>query len=92
MAKVGRYEDGVRYECPGCGFWHYIPIRPSASNPQVLWEYNGDDEQPTLKPSVRVRWSTQQVCHHFVRDGRIEFLSDCTNKLAGQTVDMEEVG
>lgn len=25
-------------------------------------------------------------CHSFVRGGRIEFLSDCTHKLAGQTV------
>jgi len=28
------------------------------------------------------------VCHSFVRDGRIEFLSDCTHPLAGQTVDL----
>lgn len=28
------------------------------------------------------------VCHSFVRDGRIEFLNDCTHALAGQTVDL----
>lgn len=27
-------------------------------------------------------------CHSFVRDGKIEFLSDSTHKLAGQTVDL----
>jgi len=27
-------------------------------------------------------------CHTFVTDGRIQFLSDCTHALAGQTVDM----
>lgn len=26
------------------------------------------------------------VCHSFVRDGQIEFLSDCTHALAGKTV------
>ncbi len=26
------------------------------------------------------------VCHSYVTDGRIQFLSDCTHKLAGQTV------
>ena len=26
------------------------------------------------------------VCHSFVRDGQIQFLSDCTHALAGQTV------
>jgi hypothetical protein len=31
------------------------------------------------------------VCHSFVRDGRIEFLSDCTHALAGQTVDLPEM-
>ncbi|QVW28609.1 hypothetical protein pEaSNUABM8_00112 [Erwinia phage pEa_SNUABM_8] len=31
------------------------------------------------------------VCHSFVRDGRIEFLSDCTHALAGQTVDLPEL-
>lgn len=29
-------------------------------------------------------------CHSYVRNGQIEFLSDCTHKLAGQTVAMEE--
>jgi hypothetical protein len=28
------------------------------------------------------------VCHSFVRDGRIEFLTDCTHALAGKTVDL----
>lgn len=32
------------------------------------------------------------VCHSFVREGRIEFLSDCTHELAGQTVDLPQVG
>jgi hypothetical protein len=31
------------------------------------------------------------VCHSFVRDGHIQFLSDCTHALAGQTVDLPEV-
>lgn len=29
------------------------------------------------------------VCHSFVRDGKIEFLGDCTHKLAGQTIDLQ---
>ena len=31
-------------------------------------------------------------CHSFVADGRIQFLSDCTHALAGQTVDLSEWG
>lgn len=31
------------------------------------------------------------VCHSFVRNGRIEFLSDCSHKFAGRTVDLEDL-
>jgi len=31
------------------------------------------------------------VCHSWVRDGKIEFLPDCSHALAGQTVDLPEV-
>lgn len=30
-------------------------------------------------------------CHSFVTDGRIQFLSDCTHSLAGQTVDLPDL-
>lgn len=30
------------------------------------------------------------ICHHFVKDGLIQFLNDCTHHLAGQTVPMLE--
>lgn len=29
-----------------------------------------------------------QICHSFIKDGKIEFLSDCTHEMAGQTVEM----
>ncbi|MGE5512372.1 MAG: DUF6527 family protein [Bacteroidota bacterium] len=28
------------------------------------------------------------ICHYFIRDGRIEYCSDSTHKLAGRTVDL----
>lgn len=33
----------------------------------------------------------KHVCHSFVTDGKIQFLSDCTHDLAGQTVDMVDI-
>jgi hypothetical protein len=30
------------------------------------------------------------VCHSFVKEGRIQFLNDCTHALAGKTVDLPE--
>ncbi len=32
----------------------------------------------------------EHICHSFVTDGRIQFLSDCTHALAGQTVDLPD--
>ena len=32
------------------------------------------------------------VCHSFITDGKIQFLSDCTHELAGQTVDLPDTG
>ncbi|MBN8921582.1 MAG: hypothetical protein J0I96_00655 [Rhodanobacter sp.] len=64
------------------------------------WDFDGNLERPTLAPSVLSRWDEWQgddvppkhhVCHSFVRDGRIEFLTDCTHALAGQTVDLPEI-
>lgn len=35
--------------------------------------------------------SAPLVCHSFVTDGRVQFLSDCTHALAGQTVDLADL-
>lgn len=31
-----------------------------------------------------------RICHSYVTDGRIQFLSDCSHALAGQTVDLPD--
>ncbi len=87
---------GVHWDCPGCAAPHVVPT----SGPNA-WGFNGDMERPTLSPSVLChphpaldehgkRYETPR-CHTFIRDGRIEFLADCTHALAGQTVDLPEV-
>jgi hypothetical protein len=44
--------------CPcGCGSMGRLPLRPS--NAAHSWEWNGNEEQPTLHPSV----------HHQIGDG-----------------------
>ena len=44
-----------------------------------------DDEHRRIMAGEKIEPVPKQ-CHSFVRDGMIEFLSDCTHKLAGQTV------
>lgn len=35
-------------------------------------------------------YDIHHVCHSFVTDGRIQYLSDCTHALAGQTIDLPD--
>lgn len=38
------------------------------------------------KPDAKPDAPTCFICHSFVTDGKMQFLSDCTHELAGQTV------
>lgn len=72
--------------CPGCRAPHQCDQR---------WEFNGDEASPTFVGSVLVRRNVGEeqvatVCHSYVRDGKIQFLGDCTHALVGQTVDLPD--
>jgi len=89
-------QDGyIVFYCPGCKTLHTVPVE-HRNLKQPLWQFNGDLAKPTLSPSVLVtslqgKAYEQARCHSFVRDGHIEFLSDCTHALAGQTVELPEL-
>jgi hypothetical protein len=85
MSKVFVDPDNgcVMYECPGCGYAHSADKR---------WTFNGDLKNPTLNPSYLVhedKKAKYKRCHHYVRDGKIQYLADCGHGLAGQTVEMK---
>lgn len=80
---------GYHFQCPGCEDIHTV----TTGTPNG-WGFNNDLVRPTFTPSVLCKRKiytgpdTPQipvVCHSFVTDGMIKFLSDCTHKLAGQT-------
>ncbi|MEI8289804.1 MAG: DUF6527 family protein [Verrucomicrobiota bacterium] len=58
------------------------------------WTWNGDVEKPTVKPSVLTR-SHDFVCHSFINDGVMQFLSDTTggkhNGLGGTNKPLLEI-
>lgn len=90
-----RADDQLFFLCPGCEMLHGVNVNRSKPGPG--WDWNGDVDKPTFSPSILVTywWGEQREdrrCHSFVRAGRIEFLSDCTHALAGQTVDLPEIG
>ncbi len=84
-------ESYIGFLCPGCAHRHELPTKGPRG-----WEFNGNFDVPTLRPSILARTPRgpgrpDRICHSFVTDGKIQFLSDCTHKLAGQTVDLLEI-
>lgn len=71
------------FSCPGCKHEHVI---------NTSWQFNGDVNKPTFSPSVKVSSPRSgTLCHSFVTDGKIQFLSDCVHELAGQTVELPDM-
>lgn len=97
MARKGRFgirnwcdprtgQTGISFFCPGCQSAHSVPV--AGGEPGRNWTFNGDFDNPTLSPSIRVyvpagsdkesgeTWPERTECHSFVRNGEIEFLDD----------------
>lgn len=87
VSVSGLTEGEVRYVfmCPGCECGHYVR---TAGPKKSIWQWNGDVKKPTVTPSLLIH--STLTCHSLIRDGRIQFLGDCTHKLAGQTVDLPD--
>jgi hypothetical protein len=80
------------FRCPGCDRQHGYRIKGAGP----VWNWNGDMERPTFSPSLLVTYPAmegvpQRTCHLFLTDGKLQFLSDCTHALAGQTVPLTPV-
>ena len=103
MAKLLPIEEngqtvGYSFDCPGCRAKHDVHIRPHKNSIGASWDFNGNPEKPTFSPSIRNRVSFNResgkpdyVCHLFVTNGEIRFLSDCTHSLAGLAFPIPEV-
>lgn len=95
----------VRIHCPGCDSAHMVRVAgPGGMGAGPKWDFNDNFDMPTIAPSILVtypanpdadddfaEWRQERKCHSYVRNGRIEFLSDCTHALASKTVDLPEV-
>lgn len=84
--------DHVSFFCLGCNHPHTLALRPA---PSPSWIFDGNLEQPTISPSVHVNppgeyhTKSHPICHSFVTDGEIQYLSDCTHGMVG-TYEMPE--
>lgn len=82
-------EHWIAFHCPGCEGGHAIPITGARA-----WNWNGSLDNPTITPSLLVNVGrsnpTEHLCHSIITNGKIMFLSDCTHKLARQTVEIPD--
>lgn len=90
----GPEDDGYIFWCPGCREVHQYIVRSDGNRP--AWTFNGNAESPSFEPSLLHPRSNPTRdprfvgrCHLFVRNGMIEYCSDCEHDLAGKTVPME---
>jgi hypothetical protein len=98
MAKLIEISDDKRggfshiWQCPACGNGHVANFDPERTGP--LWNLSGSLEKPTITPSILVHYPREKggeiKCHVYITDGQIQYLSDCTHDMAGQTIPMED--
>ena len=85
----------LEFNVPGPFPTRIIPVMLKGSRKGTgNWTWNGDLEKPTIKPSVLTTLELPNkkiVCHSFINDGKIQFLSDCTHSFAGQTLDLLDI-
>ena len=93
---VSAEQPGIQkyvFMCPACKCGHGFIVRTDSGSP--AWTFNGDLDNPTISPSI-LTWTQGEkpgektnICHSFVREGKIQFLNDCGHELKGKTVDLE---
>lgn len=81
----------VQLHLPGPLPTRILPVmRHGRREGTPCWSWNGDVNAPTLRPSILSRL-TGVVCHCWISEGKVQFLTDSTHELAGQTLDLLDV-
>jgi Family of unknown function (DUF6527) len=93
--------NGLNFECPACNEFHQIRLKPEGW--QWNGSLDKPTFSPSVKVTgvkkisdetcVRIMAGEKidpipKLCHSFVKDGKIEFLSDCLHEQAGKTLDI----
>lgn len=77
-------EEGYIFWCPGCDGPHSFPVKRGEGWGGDTWLFSGDPQAPSFIPSLW--YQRPPCCHLYLTNGQIQFLPDCSHKLAGQTV------
>lgn len=85
----------LRIKLPGPTGILVLPvIKTGTREGTPCWTWNGDIDKPTLRPSLLTKMDWKEppvICHCFVNDGLVQFLTDSTHSFAGQTVPLIEL-
>jgi len=95
---------GLFFYCPGCKRPHGVNTNPHHTwgfngdfekptlTPSVLAQYPHPKGYSNDNPAPH-NWVGEMVtdiCHSFVTDGRIQYLTDSTHEYSGQTIELPE--
>lgn len=76
-----------QFYCPACNTIHSVTVGSKEG-----WHFNGDYNKPSYQPSILVARKYEGLrCHSYVKDGFIQYLSDCSHPLAGQTLPLPHI-
>lgn len=100
MAKVHKFsDDQFGITCLACGCGHELKgwqfngdLESPTFSPSLLVtgkKMPTQDEADRIMADEKIELS-DMVCHSFIRNGNIEYLSDCTHEYAGKTVKLNE--
>jgi len=75
----------LRFKCAGCDLPHDIPVKRLEGARGVRWDWNNNEEAPTLTPSCKTVWNygsppRGSICHFTLTDGVQQFHADDTSK------------
>ncbi len=82
--------------CPACGELHVFRVYRVFPGDQ-RWTYNENPDSPTFSPAIKFQepyerpGRPRQTCHYEIKDGIIEYGSDCTHILAGEKVPLLKI-
>ena len=77
----------LAFHCPACKCSHALNTRKHL---QPYWDIIVVGGKVSVSPSLLVRSGNgNTICHLYIRDGVIDYLSDCTHKMAGKSVPLQ---
>lgn len=96
--------DKLGFWCPGCKEMHAVRVPPHPHAWGFNGNFDKPTFTPSVLVTGKRRMTEDEYlrvrsgekleipdsrCHSFVTDGNIQFLSDCTHDLAGQTIALQ---